>query len=582
MKGNFASDRYFTWAVPICVLFSVVLSSLYLWSVKRHVLEQQTGIEFIVSSDADFEASLYYTFTDKFKPDQYLKNTTSSKDTLRFLFPEQEVMVKKFRLDLGNDPKLGQVEIKSLNLLFGAEKTVLDQEKVFADLYQNSGSVYLDKNALSIRMVKSHVPFDPYVIFMPLGTLSVSHTIYAVCLLAPFLVLLLLYFIKYRKTYSFTATDFLALVFIICIPMKIAWTTFCTILLCAYGIYFAIYKRRVFLRNDLFFLFVGLFLLLALFGRPAGYAVMDNEFALLLFAVISATLPLTKLKIYACYVRALLVLNGVILASGLSFLLWFHDFYGLGIADYFAEIKIYSGNLREWLYYDHAAFLSFFGLVGLLFAHKLSAMGRMDRRLLILYHILLVSFIVLNGSRICVLIYAVYLLNVAVKLGYKKKIFVNAFLFLIVAASFVHSIEKLDEIRYRLWSVSWKAIKESPWIGHGLGKSNAILHDSRFADAKTISEIAEFNHSHNQFITFLMEIGILGFLSLVFALAYYLYKSGHYKNATLGLFLLGLGYLFLTESILQTSKPMYVICFLFLLVSINRNLPPELDNLVKP
>lgn len=580
MKGNLASERFFTWGVSLCVLFSILLSSLYLWSVKRNVLDQMTGIEFIVSSDADFEASLYYTFTDKFSPNQFLQNAISSKDTLRFNFPEKDDMIKKFRLDFGSNLKLGRVEIQSVNLLFAKEKMVLDKEEVFDNLYQNSGSVFIDKSTLSIRMVKSHVPFDPYIVFMPLGTLSISHGIYAACLLMPFLVLLVFYLIKYRKTYVFTVTDFLALIFIISIPLKIAWTTFSTILLCAYGIYFAAYKRKVFLKNDVFFLFAGLFLLLALFGRPSSYAIMDNEFALLLFAVISATLPFSKLRIYKYFIWNMLILNSVILASGLGFLYWFNDFYGLGVSNYFRDIKIYSGNIRDWLYYDHAAFLSFFGLVGLLFAHRRYGLNRMDKKLLVLYHILLISFIVFNGSRICVLIYIVYLFNVLVKLGLRKKIFVNGILFFVVTALFVSNIEKIDQIRYDLWTVSWEAIKESPWVGHGLGTSNAILHDGRFADTNTIAKIAEFNHSHNQFITFLLEIGILGIISLVLSLGYFLYRSGHYKNTTLCLFLLGLGYLFLTESILQTSKPMYVICFLFLLCAIKRNLPTELDKAI--
>src|SRR5690606_41733303 len=66
----------------------------------------------------------------------------------------------------------------------------------------------------------------------------------------------------------------------------------------------------------------------------------------------------------------------------------------------------------------------------------------------------------------------------------------------------------------------------------------------------------------------LLEIGLVGTLALIILLSWFLYKGKYYKDDTLVLFVLGLSYMFLTESVFETSKPMYVICFLFLVIMI--------------
>jgi O-antigen ligase len=268
----------------------------------------------------------------------------------------------------------------------------------------------------------------------------------------------------------------------------------------------------------------------------------------------------------------MLVLNAVIVASGISFLLWFHEFYSFGVLDYFKEIKIYSGHVRDWLFYDHAAFISFFGLVGMLFAHRLFQNKELDRKFLFLYHIILLLCIILVGARIGLLIYMIFLMNLVLQCGGVRRLLINSLLFVVFSAMLVFNIHKIDQNRYHLWSVSWEAIREKPWFGHGLGASNGLLHDSLYIKRAGFSEALELNHSHNQFITFFLEIGLLGFIMTTLILGYFLYRTGHYKNTSLMLFLFGLGYIFLSESILETSKPLYIICFLFLILTSHSDL----------
>lgn len=559
--------NFFIWSILLCITVSVLLTSILSYTLKKSLIDQFVGMQFILDSNVDFDGSLFYTYSKDFDANLELRDTNESKDTLFFIFPKESKLIKKFRLDFGNDTLLKEIKIKALQIIFKDKKITFDQDKVFNSFFLNSASVALNKNTLSVQTRSAIKPFDPYIVFSPLGEICLEGYSYRIALLLPFVFLIIFYTLRIRNDYKLTIVEFLLLIFIICIPLKIAWTTFCALLLCAYGIAKLVYRKKLGSINGTFYVLIAIFCWLVLFGRPSSLSVIDKQWALPLFGVVSMTISLPKRKTYKYFVFTMLILNAVIVASSINFLFWFNDFYALGILDYFKDIKIYSSNVRDWLYYDHAAFLSFFGLIGLLFLHELRNKEELDKKIVYLYHTLLVLLIILIGSRICLLIYAIFLLNSLMKWNIKRRILINSLLFVSVTALLFIYIQKVDLNRYHLWSVSWEAIKGNPWLGYGLGKSDELLHNIDFINSAGFTEALRLNHSHNQFITFFLEIGILGVLAIVLTIFYFLYSTKQYKNKSLVLFLFGLGYIFLTESILQTSKPLYIICFLFLLIT---------------
>ncbi len=567
MNQHYKMDRYLLFTLPFCVVAAVILTSLVSFSVKSDLLHQLKKIEFIVDSNTDFNAELYYTYGTVFTNKQKIKNSGSSKDTLVFEIPKGSAILKKFRLDFGTNLLLKNVKIKAMNLVFKQKTTHLNEKEVFKYLFVNSASITLNKSQGTIEIRSDFTPFDPYVVFSPLAEVARPQFTYMAALLFPFIIMLFIYFLKHLKSEKINLLLLFTLLFILCIPLKIAWTTFLTLLLCAYGIVRTFQNGKIYIINTAFYIYSTFFCVLVLIGRPNTISIIDKYWALLLFGIVSLSIVFPSRKVFLQYVYFMTIFNAVMVAAGISFLLWFQEFYALDIVDYFRDIKIYSGRIRDWLFYDHAVFLTFFSLIGLLLAHELYKRQTLEKPFLILYHGLLLLFIVLVGARICLLIYFIYLMNFLIKWRGKQRILANAFLFIMVAISLGCTIQKIDEYRYYLWSVSWEAIKEKPWFGYGLGTSNKILHDNLFIVEAGFNSDLDFNHSHNQFITFFLELGVFGSFGLLLILTFWLYRTEQYKNKQMALFLVGLGYIFLTESIFETSKPLYIICFLFLLLA---------------
>src|SRR5690606_10712816 len=195
MKNILEKVKLFS-VILICILLSVILTSIYSYSVKKDLMHEIVGVKLIVDTQSEFEANLFYTYGQSFHASHKLNNKSSALDTLLFKFPKSKEIIKKFRIDFGNNRNISPVKIKQLQLLFKQQKICLNQKEVFNSLYNISPSVELDKKNRIIHFNKSNDPFDPYIIFSPLGELLLNEWKYSITLLIPFLVLLPLFFYK--------------------------------------------------------------------------------------------------------------------------------------------------------------------------------------------------------------------------------------------------------------------------------------------------------------------------------------------------------------------------------------------------
>src|SRR5690606_5324343 len=131
-----------------------------------------------------------------------------------------------------------------------------DEKEIFDSRFLASPSVFFNRNDHVIEIKNFVKPFDPYIVFPPLGELAMTGFLYPLSILTPFLGLVFLYLIKLRKEYKIGIVSLLTLFFIICIPLKIAWTTFSTLLLGAYGIGLALHSRKLLFPNSIFYFFM--------------------------------------------------------------------------------------------------------------------------------------------------------------------------------------------------------------------------------------------------------------------------------------------------------------------------------------
>lgn len=550
------------------MFLGIVLNIILVRNVKQSIASDLQGIVFYMPSDVDFDSTLYYSFSNEYSSDYKLNPEDRSNNELYYKFPKSNDVPINFRLDFGNDSLASLVTIDSMAIVYSNKSVVINQKELFSHIIMNSAAIHLNKHEHTLGFNPLASAFDPYIIFDPLIKILLDHhPLKLVVSLGPFFIFIAFNLKRWFVSSKVEILDVLFMAFIVCIPLKIAWTTFVTILICAYGVFLAIREKKFDFKNNDALLLLGFFLVLLIFGRPTSLKVIDHQFAFVLFYIIIATVKFNWTKIAMFYVYFIFLLNTVLVTSGLVFLLSFQDVFGLNVSQYFLDIKTYSGNIREWLYYDHAVFLTFFALTGLVLLNNVFSSKKANNGFVITYHILLFSTIMFVGARISLLIYIVFLINLAVKIKPKLRLLSNTVAFVSILLLLFKFIGSLDQNRVNLWTVTWHAIKEKPLMGYGLGSSDEILHQDYLMQKANIIIPDILNHSHNQLLTFLVEIGYIGTILLVILTAVYLQRTGLYKSMPMVLFIFGLCYVFLTESILQTSKPLFVLCFLFTLVT---------------
>ncbi|WP_158975119.1 O-antigen ligase [Cellulophaga sp. L1A9] len=563
-------------AMLTAIIFNAILSSY----IERKIKSDLISIEFEIESNVTFNSELYYAYKDGFKSENKIKNSSKSKDSLKFILTKNEKYITNYRLDLGNDNHPNTIQLKSILFLFNDGYIKIKDKEVYTEFFLNSEAINLTYASNIITINEGAEVFDPYIIFNPLSQTIIDHNpIKKIILLLPFIIFGIIVWKKIiPKNTILSVEDYLMIIFIICIPLKIAWTTLATLLLVAYSLYKYIRNRKLGENALVGYFLIILFLLFAIIGRPNEIQKIDHQLGIALFGIIALTLEWNSALIKDLYIKIFIILNAILITASIIFLLNFPLNFGLELTDYFIHIKTFSGNIRNFLYFDHAAFLTFFGLIGLLFLKHTKNTSKKEKILNYSYHIFLLLTIILMGVRICLIIYIILLLNILLKNKIKKPIIVNFGIFIFLALTLFLSIKKIDKTRAALWQISWEAIKEKPFLGHGIGSSDRVLHSTHLMKEHKVIIPEALNHSHNQYLTLLIEIGFIGCLTLATFILAFLFRIKLYKNITMVLFIFALSLMFLTESILQTSKPLYILCFLFLLISTNTQKPVINEN----
>jgi O-antigen ligase len=509
---------------------------------------------------------LYDTGNDFNNEQQVIAEVQKGQNNLQFPFSlEDDGQLRHLRLDFGSNNNLMQVGVQSVQLsnndriLFRLEK-----EKIAKRLGFLASVSKVDETAATFTLDSDVIPFDPYVVFDPINELMYPKWQRILLLICPWLVLFILPLFRWLRKLNKEGQYGLFFIglFIAAIPLKIAWVTFTTLLLLAYA-FFHLYKKRSIRLGPPHFSLMLFFAVPLLFLGDGDFSKLSIPFGFVLFALIGTLVDFSNRsnQIKKIYVTVFFIVMSISMVNWLLLMFYNGYFYKISWANYFINIKSHAHTLMYWLYYPHTTFLSFFIIIGALFCLDLNGKKEMSRIYGFIYTFLTLCTLVLLGSRFALLlvISLPFLYAISVKNLSRWLVPTWAAIF----AMIVYFIGALDVQREQLWKVTWAAFKNKIWLGHGTGTSSTVLPEHLLINKGGVEALMEVNHSHNQFLTYLLENGLLGALLFLTTFLYLFYQFTRQRNKTMLLVSFMILLLMIIESPFRTTTSLYVIAFLF-------------------
>ncbi len=119
-----------------------------------------------------------------------------------------------------------------------------------------------------------------------------------------------------------------------------------------------------------------------------------------------------------------------------------------------------------------------------------------------------------------------------------------------------------SETRMKRWSMEIELIKQSPVIGYGNGSEKYLLKENYFKNKFYKSFLLELN-AHSQYLSFLINTGIIGLLMYLYIL-YYGFSSAFTKKDFIFIsFLIMVAVVSVSENILDVNKGVFFYSFFY-------------------
>jgi O-antigen ligase len=112
------------------------------------------------------------------------------------------------------------------------------------------------------------------------------------------------------------------------------------------------------------------------------------------------------------------------------------------------------------------------------------------------------------------------------------------------------------EPRRARWNVALELIKISPVIGHGSGSETGLLHEA-FYQKKYYNSFLNNLNAHNQYLSFLLQSGIIGLIVYLFTLVYGFKFALSNKDLLFFTFMVLLAIVSLSEDYLSVDKGVF-------------------------
>jgi O-antigen ligase len=128
--------------------------------------------------------------------------------------------------------------------------------------------------------------------------------------------------------------------------------------------------------------------------------------------------------------------------------------------------------------------------------------------------------------------------------------------------------------RISRWHVSFDLIRKAPLLGTGSGSENDLLRQSYFNRKMYASYLASLN-AHNQYLSFLINSGLLGLLIYLVTLGWGLQQSIKFNDIYLFSFIVMVAVVSISEDMLDLNKGVFIYSFFFSFLFYSMKKPSE-------
>jgi|GEM_PF-5919610 len=319
------------------------------------------------------------------------------------------------------------------------------------------------------------------------------------------------------------------LLVILAIPFRPVWGSYTIVLLAVIGLANAVILKRI-EKQPLFVYLLGVAYIVRVLwifraeDFPYALGRLETEFPLLAFPLIFSTFDVTH-KLKRLGVRIYCLVMMMTMTYGFfQLILYFQNspYTFLEYTQFHLDPEWFWENSRHFaqkmLTWEgaHYSFINIAILYGLHLFFYIENKSKVDKLLLIIYAVMTFLFLVYTGSRIGFFAFVAALIGYAVfsnKLIFEKKWMSLSFFFLGIFV-FVACLSKwgaqIEPVRYHYWSRAVTAIEGKLLLGHGTGSGWIIMHEPEFEQKIGWA----VNHPHNQYLSELMQFGLLGSMPL--------------------------------------------------------------------
>jgi len=548
------------------MFLSLALNFGFDYGLKKQLSQNEFVLEVEVFYDVSSTMELHFDTGKDFNPIQeVVKVVRKGENTLKFPFKVEEGEQLKFlRLDLGNETGLSKVQLKRMSL---RSDTKLHFDLSQSEIARHSGLLngveLLNPEDAIYKTIVTDRPFDPYIVFNPINELIYPLWKRTLLLILPWIVLLFFPVLSWVRE-RFEKKEFVLLLttlFIASLPLKIAWVTFTSLLLLAYALFVLTKKKEIKFSPGRLAVF-GLFLVPLLFLGQGEFSSLAIPLGFVIFPIICSIVDFSPYynEIKKIHTKIFFVLTSIVVVNWFLFMGHKGYFYNSGISNYFLDIKSNVHWVMEWLYYSHPNFLSFFIIIGGIFCLDLFHKQKISNRYGIAYACLSFLALIILGSRFALALAFLIPVLYFIPILHLKRILIP--LWAALFAGTVLLIDKLDLLRSELWQISFSEIKKNLWFGHGTGTSYRILPNELALEKNGSEALISINHSHNQFLTSLLENGLLSTMLMTVLLLIVFFQFANQNNKTMLLVTFSILLLMVVESPFQTATPLYLFSFL--------------------